>query len=96
MLSVDKSLRRMMRMSEREAKLMGNRTGKTAGNKERMRKMRGECFGSFHGAGAVDSVDHTLHMWYRFWNEPTAHTPESRTEVHQYMAEKRKEGARKE
>jgi hypothetical protein len=26
----------------------------------------------------------------RFWNEPTAYTPESRTEVHQYMAEKRK------
>jgi protein TilB len=25
-----------------------------------------------------------------FWNEPTAYTPESRTEVHQYMAEKRK------
>ena len=27
----------------------------------------------------------------RFWSEPTAYTPESRTEVHNYMAEKRKE-----
>ena len=30
----------------------------------------------------------------RFWNEPTAYTPESRTEVHQYMADKRGEKAK--
>ena len=62
--------------------------GKIAGNKEKMRKRRGETF-------------HLLELWIaftvhctlcRFWNEPTAYTPESRTEVHQYMAEKRKEG----
>ena len=30
----------------------------------------------------------------RFWNEPTAYTPESRTEVHQYMSERRKDKAK--